>query len=360
MKGIASSFPTQAQGNFRQGPLSQGSGFAAEFQALEQQQPALASFRMSAELAEQAPSTVDQDHDSQDGELDQDAAMVLGQDAQETAAQDLVVRGFGQQQGEPKQQQEAEQGSEDQDQAVALDLPGLPQPLNLTVQHKAEPAGKLAADSALKVQALAAGQRPIEAQAKTTEPAKLQLAAGESFIKDLGPALEGRNESRLDALAGAPRLAAMPEWASVKVNTASSASGSQSPWQQDLMAALGDRLQLQVNQQVKEARVRLDPPELGRVEMTVRLDGDKLSVQLQANHPQVRDALQAQVDRLRLDLSQSHGAQVDVSVGQQSSGQQQQQAFAAQGQILAGLSSNPVHEEETDTASSEGWVSALA
>ncbi|MGN4992716.1 flagellar hook-length control protein FliK [Aeromonas sp. 97A] len=44
-------------------------------------------------------------------------------------------------------------------------------------------------------------------------------------------------------------------------------------WGQQLMDVLKDKVELQVNQQVKQAHIRLDPPELGRLELTVVLRG---------------------------------------------------------------------------------------
>ncbi|WP_115719431.1 flagellar hook-length control protein FliK [Gallaecimonas mangrovi] len=157
------------------------------------------------------------------------------------------------------------------------------------------------------------------------------------------------------------KLDSMPEWAPVKL-TASHA-GSNPQWANDLAAALGDRLHLQMNQQIKEARVRLDPPELGRVDMTVRLDGDKLSVHLQASQPQVRDMLHQQLDRLRLDLAHHHGAQVEVSVGQdRGQGQhgRDQEQLAAEN-IIANTPVSALEEEQSTYSSEQnGWVSTLA
>lgn len=120
-------------------------------------------------------------------------------------------------------------------------------------------------------------------------------------------------DSRPDLLTGSQRNPSVSEWAPIRLVT-------QQPqhWGRDLMAALGDRLSMQVNQNVKEARIRLDPPELGRIEMTVRLDGDRLNIQLNATHHQVRDLLTQHADRLRADLLAQNHQSVDVHVGHQS------------------------------------------
>lgn len=150
---------------------------------------------------------------------------------------------------------------------------------------------------------------------------------------------------------------AVPEWSPVKVDTA------QAHWGRELMAALAERVEMQVTQQIKQARIRLDPPELGRLQLTVRLDSDRLSVQLNASQPQVREMLALQLDRLRTDLVGQYGERVDVTVGQeqrqqrQPGGEPERQGYG----IAAGLDAMEA-VEQTDTAAprGQGWVNALA
>lgn len=165
---------------------------------------------------------------------------------------------------------------------------------------------------------------------------------------------------------GTGKLTALPEWAPIKMagGTAAQSQPGQLQDGQELAAALGDRLQLQVSQQIKEARVRLDPPDMGRVDLTVRMEGDRLSVHLQASQPMVRDMLHQQLDRLRLDLVQQHGTQVEVSVGQDrgQSGRhgggdprsQEPQIMAAQ------VTASGDDEQHAQPDLPQGWVSTTA
>ncbi len=82
------------------------------------------------------------------------------------------------------------------------------------------------------------------------------------------------------------------------------------------MDVLKDKVELQVNQQIKQAHIRLDPPELGRLELTVRLEGDRLNVQLNVTNPAVREALIQSMERLRMSLTPHHAGGVEVNVGQ--------------------------------------------
>ena len=129
-------------------------------------------------------------------------------------------------------------------------------------------------------------------------------------------------------LAVAPLRPAEYQWAPVRL------SDNQSQWGQQLVSLLQDKVELQVNQQVKQAHIRLDPPELGRLELTVKLDGDRLSVQLNVTNPAVRDAMIQSMERLRMSLAPHHAGGVEVNVGQ--GGEQGQQDRWQQEKILAG------------------------
>ncbi|MFQ1862676.1 flagellar hook-length control protein FliK [Aeromonas veronii] len=129
-------------------------------------------------------------------------------------------------------------------------------------------------------------------------------------------------------LAATPLRPADYQWAPARL------SDNQSQWGQQLVSLLQDKVELQVNQQVKQAHIRLDPPELGRLELTVKLDGDRLNVQLNVTNPAVRDAMIQSMERLRMSLAPHHAGGVEVNVGQ--GGEQGQQERWQQEKILAG------------------------
>ncbi|MGL5005885.1 MAG: flagellar hook-length control protein FliK [Plesiomonas sp.] len=98
-------------------------------------------------------------------------------------------------------------------------------------------------------------------------------------------------------------------------------------WGDALLEQLRQRIQIQAGDKLQHAQIRLDPPELGKLEITLRMEGDKLSVQFTAAHPQLREALLAGSDRLRQDFSQNQMNLIDVSVsdGQPQHGHHSQQ-----------------------------------
>ncbi|SDK20368.1 hook-length control protein FliK [Ferrimonas sediminum] len=100
-------------------------------------------------------------------------------------------------------------------------------------------------------------------------------------------------------------------------------AGDQASLAREMLAPLGDQIRFNLEQGIKRAEVRLDPPDLGRIELTIRQEGDRISVQLQAANPQVREALANGAERLRQEMMQQFDGQVDVDVGQHQPEQQQ-------------------------------------
>ncbi|WP_162382053.1 flagellar hook-length control protein FliK [Citrobacter sp. NCU1] len=88
-------------------------------------------------------------------------------------------------------------------------------------------------------------------------------------------------------------------------------------WAEQMLAPLVDRLRVQNHLGVKQATLRLDPPDLGKLNLQVRTEDDRVFIQISATNPTVRDQLLQLSDRLRQDLlSGQSWSQVDVDIGQ--------------------------------------------
>ncbi|MGF1698114.1 flagellar hook-length control protein FliK [Vibrio lamellibrachiae] len=109
------------------------------------------------------------------------------------------------------------------------------------------------------------------------------------------------------------------EWSAVKVDE------NKQQWGQQMMSVLKDRVQMQMSQDISHARIRLDPPHLGALELSVRVDGSKVQIQVLANDPALREAIQQSAERLRLELESKElmGSQVSVDVGDHGESQYQ-------------------------------------
>lgn len=64
-------------------------------------------------------------------------------------------------------------------------------------------------------------------------------------------------------------------------------------------ATLGARIVTMVADDVHKARIHLDPPELGSLEIKLHVSQDQATVQVQVQNPQVREVLENSVNRLR-------------------------------------------------------------
>ncbi len=125
-----------------------------------------------------------------------------------------------------------------------------------------------------------------------------------------------------------------------------------------MLQVLNDRVTLQAQQNLQEARIRLDPPDLGKLDLMVRVEGDKLSVQLNANVAATREALVQVSERLRAELQNQSLMHVDVQIGggdkQESNGQPNRE----QGSTIF---ANERHESGSNNATTfstdEHWLS---
>jgi flagellar hook-length control protein FliK len=172
----------------------------------------------------------------------------------------------------------------------------------------------------------------MPATASDDRAAALPLAA--AAAKALAPA-----DSAADTtIRSAPQPGA-PLFAGIAPATAESPAGGAAvklpgnpeQWQQPLRDALGDRLQLQVQRNSEQATIRLDPPNLGRIDISIRHSAGVLQVNLSASNNEVLRQLNAIGDNVRQDLSQRQYTDVAVTVSATPRGQQQGYADGGQG-----------------------------
>ena len=183
------------------------------------------------------------------------------------------------------------------------------------------------------------------------------LLHGKSMVGLPGVDGSSERESLVPDLRGMSALAPSPltrtadyQWAPARL------SDNQTQWGQQLVDVLKDKLELQVNQGIKQAHIRLDPPELGRLELTVRVEGDRLSVQLNVTNPAVREAMIQSMERLRMSLAPHHAGGVEVNVGQ--GGEQERGDRWQQEKILAGRRQWQ-EEQETSGGAGQDWLNTL-
>jgi flagellar hook-length control protein FliK len=119
----------------------------------------------------------------------------------------------------------------------------------------------------------------------------------------------GTNTAAAAAVPGAMTLpSAQPAADTVKL------AGPPTAWRQTLQETLGDRLNVHVGNNVQQATISIEPPQLGRIDIAIRHSAGTLEVNISATNGDVLRQLQTVSDNLRNDLSQRQYTEVAVTV----------------------------------------------
>lgn len=108
--------------------------------------------------------------------------------------------------------------------------------------------------------------------------------------------------------------------------------------QQDAAGQLRERVQLMVRHNIQVAEIRLDPAELGQMQIRINLQQEQASVQFIVQQQQAKELLEQQMPRLR-EMLQQQGIQLGEGQVQQQARQQSGQGEAGQRQPAAVSSS---------------------
>lgn len=204
------------------------------------------------------------------------------------------------------------------------------------------PASVLVADAlnareALALPTHAAAQTATQDQQQRTQK-DLELLT--SFVSVLVPVKERGAEPPLPAMlspataemvtanSSVPPFTASALVAPHLVTTSSAALGKvdlaipQAPGQPGWGDVFADRVSFAVRQSLQEAEIRLNPPQLGQVDVRIVMHNDQASLMFSSPHGAVRDAIEASVARLRDMLAESGFSLVNVDVSDKSLAQQ--------------------------------------
>lgn len=156
--------------------------------------------------------------------------------------------------------------------------------------------------------------------------------------RDSGPARAGSTSAAtgLVSLTNNSRIAIATPLAQVQAQVP--AGVGQPKWQ----AAIAERIAFMSSQKITSAEIRLDPPELGPLQVKVHITQDQASVSFTSQNAVVREALDQTAFRLR-DMFNSEGINlVDVDVSDQSFANQPD---SEQGSSAHGHAEDEVEEE---------------
>lgn len=233
--------------------------------------------------------------------------------------------------------------------------------------HDVRAEGLSKVDTTRLADAKQSGQGISELKVKISPEGKAEAKLDPALGKKVAQIIEGKGQSVAGQAASASVSAAtgpagmegttgqrpMAEWSPIQVKTSSPG------WGRELASALGERLQMQVNQNVKEASVRLDPPDLGRIDLSIRSDGDRLTLTMNSSNAQVRDLLNQHIDRLRNDLAGTNSQSIDVSVGdgRQQGGDNGKNMGGNGDSVMANVAGNAGEEDSSsNTSDQKNWL----
>lgn len=199
-------------------------------------------------------------------------------------------------------------------------------------------------DSARLAAALPKAEAPLATQVK---PADAPLLAALESLTAAG----STPAEAADAVATASS-SALPSAPSAALERSVRLQGPQAKWGEQMLTALRDNVELQVQQRVQSTTIRLDPPELGSMEIFLSHESGRLSVHITASQADVARLLQNTSERLRQELVGQHFTQVSVGVGSDGqSGQQHSQRdrarFLGEAEVAANHFSDAPVEEKT-------------
>lgn len=173
--------------------------------------------------------------------------------------------------------------------------------------------------------------------AELAEPAK-PLLGSLSGAEQPGLQSPAQDEAAL-AQASAPRPVAAEAATLAAVSSAAQPGPAQlaetalrlqapeAKWGEQMLQALRQHVEVSLQQGQQQAHIRLDPPELGSLEVFLSHESGRLQVQIGAGHADIVRLLQQTSERLRQELMEQHFVQVEIDVfadgGQQQRSRQQ-------------------------------------
>lgn len=124
------------------------------------------------------------------------------------------------------------------------------------------------------------------------------------------------NEFALPTLGASDRIAnnaATVQPAPIRFQASIQINDPKSSMEKQLSLLIKDKAEVQISSKQQQAVIRLDPPELGRIELKVKLENEKLHISVHSNSQSVKDAVSGTVDKLKTDFSHYGHVAVDVS-----------------------------------------------
>ncbi|MHA2725727.1 flagellar hook-length control protein FliK [Vibrio campbellii] len=197
----------------------------------------------------------------------------------------------------------------------------------VSAQAAVSPNADKAAVSAMPEALVAANLNPAAQAASSVELSKKVLNAGLAAGALKGATNKQDKPDPQHGLAGQIQAAAGQQGVTAQQQArVDAAQQAQLPLQLTKELAndqVAEKVQMMMSKNLKNLDIRLDPPELGRMQIRMTMNNDLANVHFTVANPQARDLIEQTLPRLREMLAQQGMQLADSSVQQQSSGQQQ-------------------------------------
>lgn len=219
--------------------------------------------------------------------------------------------------------------------AAAVGVAGEPAP-----SSQKEAVTPASAERPVAAVPLAMPMEGATASATALEPAALSAAAPSGV-------LAGQS-----AEAALPSVGAAPAGQAPVLERQLRLQAPEAKWGEQMLGALRDSVELQLQQKVQSATIRLDPPELGSLEILLSHEAGRLNVQISAAQGDVARLLQQTSERLRQELVGQNFLQVSVQVSADGQSGQQQHS-RSRPQLPEAAVAASVAPEEGESASQQ-------
>ncbi|WP_111976687.1 flagellar hook-length control protein FliK [Algibacillus agarilyticus] len=118
---------------------------------------------------------------------------------------------------------------------------------------------------------------------------------------------------------------------------------------------INENVKYLINSRVQSAEIRLDPPELGQMQIKINMNGDQASVSIVVQNPQAKEMLDQAVPRLR-EMLENAGIQLGESNIEQRNGQQAKQGQGEQGKGKGSGNEQAGTEQNDDNLGAESKI----
>lgn len=117
---------------------------------------------------------------------------------------------------------------------------------------------------------------------------------------------------------------------------------------------VGKQILWMVNQNLSSAEIRLNPANLGAIEVRIDMSGDQVSVALSSSHGVVREAMEAALPRLREMLDEKGLNLADTDISQHSFAEQRESSFSEDNSTFGGNATNDMAESGMESGQLNG------